>query len=152
MIHTHPITLLLPSKMLQDFICIHCLGKNLTGWFSPSVSISPWVLCMFCSGSSGLESGACPLYFCCAFHKSISKWCYHKHYPRQQTFNHTQPHLPGQGEQTELYIQMKMQEQVETGRKYRTGNLAGTHSITTALGYLITGMVRTVILALQMKD
>lgn len=55
-------------------------------------------------------------------------------------------------EQTECYIQMKLQEQVETGRKDQTGNLPGTHSNTTALVCLITRVVRTVILALQMKD
>lgn len=53
-------------------------------------------------------------------------------------------------EQVEFYIQMKLRQQVEIGRKYQTGSLAGTCSIrTTALDYLIT---RTVILELQMKD
>lgn len=47
-------------------------------------------------------------------------------------------------EQTEFYIQMKLQGRVETGRKDQTGNLAGKHSITTALDCLITGTVRTV--------
>lgn len=120
MICTHTVTSALLSVMLEAFICICCLGVNITVWFPQSVSTSPLALCMFWSGSSVQKLSVCPLYSCGLFHKGISG--------QLVMVNGGSSRLaaPLGTERAASPVQMKLQGRVETGRKYQTGSWSGT--------------------------
>lgn len=147
MICTHTVTSALLSVMLEAFICICCLGVNITVWFPQSVSTSPLALCMFWSGSSVQKLSVCPLYSCGLFHKGISG--------QLVMVNGGSSRLAvrlGQNVQHPL-SKWNFRGELRQAESTRLGVGLGHVAVRKALwASLIARTVRTMILALQMKD
>lgn len=147
MICTHTVTSALLSIMLEAFICICCLGVNITVWFPQSVSTSPLALCTFWSGSSVQKLSVCPSYSCGLFHEGISGQLVMVHGGSSRLA------APLGTERAASPVQMELQGELRQAESTRLGVGLGHVAVRKTLwASLIARMVRTMILALQMKD